>query len=158
MEFEKAGKVTLFVLEDYAGGKRYTVLNGNCSIKPLTGDFNRELCVQQSNYKGRTVVGLNNNSLPMDLYALNYSNPDYHIYGEAVVLPLSAGRCMIQTEMINARVNSKLVAMESAVIFNTTTSISDHTIFDIPKECKGNLHLRKVTHFNVNRHAIKFRL
>lgn len=158
MEFEKAGKVTLFVLEDYAGGKRYTVLNGNCSVKPLAGDFNRELCVQQSNYKGRAVLGLNDNFLPMDLYALNYSIPDYDIYGEAVVLPISAGRCMLQTEMVTARVKSKLVAMESGVVFNTTTTISDPTIFDIPKECKGNLDLRKVPPFHLNLHAIKIRL
>lgn len=158
VEFEKAGKVTLFVLEDYTGGRRYTVLNGNCSVKPLTGDFNRELCVKQSDYKGRVVLGLNDNLLPMDLYAVNYSNPDYDIYGEAVVLPISEGRCMRQTEMINARVKSKLVAMESAVVFNTTTSISDPSIFDIPKECKGNLHLKKVPPFNLNLHAIKIRL
>lgn len=60
--------------------------------------------------------------------------------------------------MINARVKSKLVAVESAVVFNTTTSISDPSIFDIPKECKGNLHLKKVPPFNLNLHAIKIRL
>lgn len=43
-------------------------------------------------------------------------------------------------EMINVRVKLKLVVMEFVVVFNIIISILDFFIFDILKECKGNLY------------------
>ncbi|XP_062618715.1 uncharacterized protein LOC134280313 [Saccostrea cucullata] len=156
--FEKAGAMTLFVLEDYAGGKRYMVLNGTCNVTPLKGDFNRELCVSPSNYKNKMVLGLGNDTILMDLYSVNYSNPDFDITGDAMVFPLTEERCVLQSEMIFAKKGSKLVARESAILYNTTDSISNSSIFDIPKECQNNTQLKFVPHFHVQLHAFKIRI
>ncbi|XP_061196261.1 uncharacterized protein LOC133204529 [Saccostrea echinata] len=156
--FEKAGSMTLFVLEDYAGGKRYVVLNGTCSVAPLKGDFNRELCVSPTNYKGKMVLGLGNNTILMDLYSVNYSNPDFDITGDAMVFPLTEDRCVPQSEMIIARKGSVFVARESAILYNTTDSISNSSIFDIPNECQNKTQLKFVPHFHVQLNAFKIRI
>lgn len=70
------------------------VLNGNCLVKLLIGDFNRELCVKQFDYKGRVVLGFNEDLFLMDLYVVNYFNFDYDIYGEVVVFFIFVGCCM----------------------------------------------------------------
>ena len=145
VEFEKAGPMTLFILEDYAGGKLYTVVNGNCSVESLKGDFSREFCVSQSNFKGNISMGLDSEGFTMSLFGLNYSNPKYDIYGEAMVQQISDERCLIQSEMITARQNSELVGMESGIFFNATASISNPSIFDIPKECKSVRFSRRIT-------------
>nr|XP_022337986.1 uncharacterized protein LOC111133680 [Crassostrea virginica] len=160
-EFEKAGPMTLFVLEDYAGGKRYTVVNGNCSVESLKGDFNRELCVNQSNFKGNINIGLDPSGLTMSLFGVNYSNPRYEIYGEAMVQQISAKRCLMQTEMVTVRKNSELFAMESGIVFNATASISNPAIFDIPKACKmasaSRTNIRFASRFGVYLHGLNIK-
>ncbi|XP_062618716.1 uncharacterized protein LOC134280314 [Saccostrea cucullata] len=157
---EKGGSMTLFVLEDYAGGKRYMVLNGTCRVAPLKGDFNRELCVSPSNYKDKMVLGLGNETIQMDLYSVNYSmsKPDFDITGDAMVFPLTEQRCVLQSEMIVAKKGSKFVARESKILYNTTDSISNSSIFDIPKECQNNTQLKFVPHFHVQLQDFKIRI
>lgn len=60
-------------------------------------------------------------------------------------------------EMINVRVKLKLVVVEFVVVFNIIISILDFFIFDILKECKGNLYLKKGLFFNLNFYVIKIR-
>lgn len=158
MKFEKAGPLTLFVLEDYAGGKQYTVLNGSCSVRPLTGDFNRQLCESESNYKGEMNLGLGNDVFLMNLYKRNYSNLDYDISGDAMVFPISGNRCLLQSEMINAYKNSVFQAKESAFLYDAKASICNSSIFDVPTQCQDRGTLRFKPHFNIQLHALKINI
>ena len=106
---------------------------------PWKGDFSR------SNFKGNISMGLDSEGFTMSLFGLNYSNPKYDIYGEAMVQQISDERCLIQSETITARQNSELVGMESDIFFNATASISNPSIFDIPKECRSVRFSRRIT-------------
>jgi hypothetical protein len=158
VNFEKAGPLTLFVLEDFAAGIQYTVLNGTCSKRPLTGDFNRQLCVSNSNYKGKMVLGLGNDVFMMNLYKRNYSNLYYSISGDAMVFPVSGNRCLLQSEMINAYRNSAFVAKESALLYDAKGSISNPSIFDVPRQCQDRSALRFTPHFNIQLHALRINI
>ena len=158
MEFENVGPMTLFVLEDYAGGQRYTVVNGNCSVESLKGDFNREYCVSQSNFKGSINMGLDPAGFTMSLFGVNYTKAKYEIYGEAMVQQISDKRCLMQTDMHIIRENSELFAMESGILFNATTSICNPTIFDIPKACKMTSAPRTTSPFGTYLHSLNIKL
>lgn len=67
---------------------------------------------------------------------------------------ISEGRYTIQAEIVNTKLHGRV---ETIVVLNNPTSISDLTIFDIPRNVitKWNIQLRKETPFNLNLHVTK---
>lgn len=138
--FEVTGSYQYSVFEDYRKGKRYLLVNGQCTISDLTGDFNREWCVSPANFIKNETFGIADQSFVLQSFKVERDLTTYNLNGHSLVTRLSDNRCVIHQEMIDlfskADPPTRSIRV-SFVVHDMKNIISDSSVFDIPKACRG---------------------
>lgn len=159
--FELQGPYNYFALEDYRTNKRYLVVNGECTVSPLSGDFNREWCVSPARFQRNMTCGLGDQSFVLQSFAVSRDLPTYNLVGQSLVTRLSASRCAVHQEMIDLISKddppSRSIRV-SFVVHDMKDSISDRSIFDIPKSCRGQRRQKRSTESDDVEEALGIRI
>nr|XP_011424853.2 uncharacterized protein LOC105326484 [Crassostrea gigas] len=139
-DFEQTGKYQYTVFEDYRKAKRYLLVNGHCTISDLTEEFNREWCVSPANFLRNETFGIGDQSFVLQYFKVERDLTTYNLNGHSLVTRLSDNRCVIHQEMIDlfskADPPTRSIRV-SFVVHDMKDTISDNSVFDIPKACRG---------------------
>ncbi|CAC5415690.1 unnamed protein product [Mytilus coruscus] len=124
------------VLDDYANGKEYVVLNGKCTIMPLkrkmlTGIPSDAKKIMSSYY------GFDDKKIDIDMYSFPYE-------GSQITISVMKEGCVPMGEHITGK--SFLLDVG---FMGMTSGVKNATVFDIPKPCQRSMPLRFLEHNNV---------
>ncbi|VDI51138.1 Hypothetical predicted protein [Mytilus galloprovincialis] len=124
------------VLDDYANGKEYVVLNGKCTISPLkrkmlTGIPSDAKKIMSSYY------GFDDKKIGIDVYSFSYE-------GSQITISVMKEGCVPVGEHITGK-----AFLLDVGFMGMTSGVKNATVFDIPKPCQRSMPLSFLEHNSV---------